>query len=66
MANNDVSVDMGRPHNNISFAEESLNGSFLQEKKKIPRLNLKVLPNYHGNSNKSLNRTLLMAYEKLK
>lgn len=57
---------MGRPHNNISFAEESLNGSFLQEKKKIPRLNLKVLPNYHGNSNKSLNRTLLMAYEKLK
>jgi hypothetical protein len=26
---------------------------------KIPKLNLEVLPNYHGKSNKSLNQSLL-------
>lgn len=38
----------------------------MQDKKKVPRLNLKLLPNYHGNSNKSLNQSLLLNYEKMK
>lgn len=33
-------------------------------KVKIPKLNLEILPNYHGKSNKSLNQSLLDAYEK--
>jgi len=60
-SNNDASFEGGR-NNNISFAEESLDGSFMQDKKKVPRLNLKLLPNYHGNSNKSLNQSLLLTY----
>ena len=31
---------------------------------KIPKLNLEILPNYHGKSNKSLNQSLLESYEK--
>lgn len=61
-ANNDASFDADRP----GFTDECLNGSFRQEKKRVPRLNLKMLPNYHGNSNKSLNQSLLMTYEKTK
>jgi hypothetical protein len=33
-------------------------------KMKIPKLNLEVLPNYHGRSNKSLNQSMLEAIEK--
>lgn len=33
-------------------------------KVKIPKLNLEILPNYHGKSNKSLNQSLLDNYEK--
>lgn len=32
-------------------------------KSKIPKLNLQMLPNYHGKSNKSLNQYLLAAYQ---
>ena len=38
--------------------------SKVSAKVKIPKLNLEVLPNYHGKSNKSLNQSLLDAYEK--
>ena len=31
---------------------------------KIPKLNLGILPNYHGKSNKSLNQSMLETYEK--
>lgn len=34
------------------------------KKMKIPKLNLQILPNYHGKSNKSLNQSLMEAYEK--
>lgn len=33
-------------------------------KVKIPKLNLQILPNYHGKSNKSLNQSLMDAYQK--
>ena len=33
-------------------------------KMKIPKLNLGILPNYHGKSNKSLNQSMLETYEK--
>lgn len=29
---------------------------------KIPKLNLQILPNYHGRSNKSLNKSLMENY----
>ena len=35
-----------------------------EKKVKIPKLNLEMLPNYHGKSNKSLNQSLLENYEK--
>lgn len=31
---------------------------------KIPKLNLGILPNYHGKSNKSLNQSMLETYQK--
>jgi hypothetical protein len=31
-------------------------------KVKIPKLNLEILPNYHGKSNKSLNQSLLESF----
>lgn len=38
-----------------------------QHKKiKIPKLNLEILPNYHGKSNKSLNQSLMDNYSKNK
>lgn len=38
-----------------------------QHKKiKIPKLNLEILPNYHGRSNKSLNQSLMDNYSKIK
>jgi len=32
------------------------------KKIQIPKLNLQILPNYHGNSNKSLNQSLMDNY----
>lgn len=36
------------------------------KKMKIPKLNLEILPNYHGRSNKSLNQSLMDNYSKNK
>jgi len=33
-----------------------------QKKRNIPKLNLEILPNYHGKSNKSLNQSLMENY----
>lgn len=52
---------------NASFDNDSVGGATLnipQKKIKIPKLNLQILPNYHGRSNKSLNQSLMEHYEK--
>jgi hypothetical protein len=48
---------------NSSFDDGS-KGDTNAKKVQIPKLNLQVLPNYHGNSNQSLNQSLMDNYEK--
>lgn len=43
---------------------EGSSSNGMSKKMKIPKLNLEVLPNYHGKSNKSLNQSLMDTYEK--
>jgi hypothetical protein len=52
---------------NASFDNGSNSGqtcAIQQKKIKIPKLNLEILPNYHGKSNASLNQSLMENYEK--
>ena len=47
---------------NSSFDNGTITSSTIgitQKKMNIPRLNLQILPNYHGKSNKSLNQSLM-------
>lgn len=51
---------------NASFDNGDANGTNVnmqRQKMKIPKLNLEILPNYHGRSNKSLNQSLMEHYE---
>ena len=66
--NTSNSQDMSKDQNKArSYSlSNSINPSAFNSKAvpkvKIPKLNLEVLPNYHGKSNKSLNQSLLDAY----
>lgn len=42
----------------MNLGQNSMAGD-LTKKIRIPKLNLEVLPNYHGKSNKSLNQSLM-------
>ncbi len=42
-----------------SINPSAFNSRAANQKIKIPKLNLEILPNYHGKSNKSLNQSLL-------
>lgn len=53
-----------RSYSLSNSANPSAFSSKAAPKVKIPKLNLEVLPNYHGKSNKSLNQSLLETYEK--
>lgn len=46
----------------MNLGQNSMAGD-LTKKIRIPKLNLEVLPNYHGKSNKSLNQSLMQSYE---
>jgi len=50
---------------NSSFDNAGV-GQTQHKKIKIPKLNLEILPNYHGRSNKSLNQSLMDNYSKNK
>lgn len=53
--------------NNMNSSFDNVIGFQNQNKKiKIPKLNLEILPNYHGRSNKSLNQSLMDNYSKAK
>ena len=52
-------------NNNASFDNGDVSGNSInipRQKLKIPKLNLEILPNYHGRSNKSLNQSLMEHY----
>lgn len=53
-------------HNINSSFENAVVGQAQHKKIKIPKLNLEILPNYHGKSNKSLNQSLMDNYSKNK
>lgn len=53
-----------RSYSLSSSVNSSAFNSRVPAKIKIPKLNLEILPNYHGKSNKSLNQSLLESYEK--
>lgn len=63
-----TSIISGAKLNNSSF--DNGNAGLIasvganQKKINIPKLNLQVLPNYHGKSIKSLNQSLMEIYEK--
>ena len=41
---------------------EGSSSNGMSKKIQIPKLNLEILPNYHGKSNKSLNQSLMETY----
>lgn len=41
---------------------EGSSSNGMNKKIQIPKLNLEILPNYHGKSNKSLNQSLMETY----
>lgn len=54
-------------NNNMNSSFDNAGVGQAQHKKiKIPKLNLEILPNYHGRSNKSLNQSLMDNYSKNK
>lgn len=54
-------------NNNMNSSFDNAAVTQVQNKKiKIPKLNLEILPNYHGRSNKSLNQSLMDNYSKNK
>ena len=63
---NPISILSGAINNmNASFDNGTFAGTTMnipQKKIKIPKLNLEILPNYHGRSNKSLNQSLMENY----
>lgn len=54
---NPMSILSGNMNNSFDNSVNNMNMG--QKKIKIPRLNLQILPNYHGRSNKSLNQSLM-------
>lgn len=69
MINNNVinSSLLNCSNNNMNSSFDNAVVTQVQNKKiKIPKLNLEILPNYHGRSNKSLNQSLMDNYSKNK
>jgi len=48
-----------RPPTNTSGINSNQISQINEKKIAVPKLNLQVLPNYHGKSNKSLNQSLM-------